>query len=67
MAALCNIWGRRVVDELDSDHQAAADIGTTPATAAHPEFEANGEIRQTHPVLADFRNSFFTQMCSFRL
>ena len=52
-----------IVDELDSNDEAGPDIGSAPTSAAHPEFHADPEIGQTHPVLADFRNSFFAQMC----
>jgi hypothetical protein len=40
------------VVELDSDHQADSNIVAAPAEAAHSEFKADVEIRQTHRMFA---------------
>lgn len=49
-----------VMVKLNGDYEATSDIGAAPAESTHPEFEPDCEIRQTHPVLTDRRDSFFT-------
>jgi hypothetical protein len=49
--------------ELHGDSESRGDVRASPTASTHLGLEPYLEIRQTHPVLADFRNSFFAQMC----